>query len=146
MSSDTAEYSSDRAEYLNEIPVSRKTGPSTSANPYTETARAVKAIKVDIISFPEEPERMEIVFVLQSPNPYAAFAYANQPELMTLGATLCRRDGLVNVGLSDRGVPIPCQRDGTPITDPLLQGGLEIEPEPNAVYYYSVKYGYLGED
>jgi hypothetical protein len=131
-------------DYLNTIPVSRRTFNTAAGNPYGDIYRNVHATKADIVSYPEDPSRMDIVFILESLNPYAAFAYARQPDLMEFGAKLCRGDGLVEVGLSDQGIPIACDQNGTPLAD--LQENLVIDPkaEPGKLYYYSVTYKYLG--
>jgi hypothetical protein len=133
-------------DYLNAIPVSRKTLNAAVGNPYGDIYQTVHATKANIVSYPEEPARMDVEFILESQNPYAAFAYANQPDLMEFGAKLCRGDGLSDVCLSERGIPIACDLTGKPLLD--LQDNLEIDPKAEAgkLYYYSVTYKYLGNE
>jgi hypothetical protein len=153
MSENTVPVSADT--YLDTVPVERIRA-AVPDNPLQigQTARAVKA---EIVDHPEDTTRMDIVFLIESRIPYHAFHYALQPELAEFGAKLCRREGLSDVGLSERSVPIPCDKDGKTLTDFYLQDDKitsaskegypeEGQPEGERNYYYRVVFSYLGED
>jgi hypothetical protein len=146
----SADFTPDPNVYLNQIPVTRDSVPAPG-NPFTEVYQDVRAIKANITHHPEDTSHMDITFILESKNPYAAFAYANQPDLMEFGTTLCRKEGLTGVAISNRSVPVPCDRDGNPLLDFYSRNeSLTTDPcDPNQegeMYYYAVTYNYLGDD
>jgi hypothetical protein len=144
----TTSTETETGTYLDQIPVTYTSVHTPEPKIQTAAPKsAPRAIKAKVQDYPEDPTRMDITFIIEADVAYDAFHYGNQPELAEFGIGLCRKQGLTSVGLSDRGTPLPCNKNGDPLPDFYLQEEAPADAAGTGQkHYYSVTFSYLGED
>jgi len=87
-----------------------------------------------------DPTRVAITFVVHANDPSDARDFAASDQLIQHGIRVCEKLPLLQVGISSRGMPCFCDKEGN-----LLDVGF-ISPdcERPTDYYYTVTYEYIG--
>lgn len=108
----------------------------------SELSGNVEIVNTTVIKDTMDSTRMSVRFVVGADSPSIAFAFAQDSALISEGLRLVRKEGLLSPGVTGSAIPVACNEKGEPSGSPM---GV-IDPNVKRRYYYSVTYGYLGED
>ena len=113
-----------------------------SAEIDTPQTEGVLVEKVTLVKNKMDANEMTVEFLVSAEFPEKAYSFAMDPALVSEGIRLVSREGLLAAGITERGIPVSCDAEGTPSASPAGA----IEKKPDQRYYYRITHKYLGGD